>query len=292
MQRVELLSQIERRMGGNVEESQLAGIYTVRDFVDAVLQSAARGEGGPGLKTEFAGWKAILAEDPNIADVLPLTRPQPVTDTFWYLVSRLLQVIALDRFDLHVRGIDKLPKNGAFILSSNHQSYLDAAILASVLPPWLFDKVFAVGTSEIFGEGFMLRLARSLRIVVVDPDANLIPAMRAGAFGLRQGRPLILYPEGERSIDGTPRLFKKGAAILSIHLQVPIVPIAIEGFYKVWPRNKAFQGFAPLEIVFGDPIVPPPTSEASEETYEELTAELKTRVVEMWKDLRAPDSLQ
>jgi long-chain acyl-CoA synthetase len=287
MQRVELLSQIERRMGGNVEESQLAGIYTVRDFVDAVLQSAARGEGGPGSRTEFAGWKAILAEDPNIADVLPLTRPQPVTDTFWYLVSRLLQVIALDRFDLHVRGIDKLPKNGAFILSSNHQSYLDAAILASVLPPWLFDKVFAVGTSEIFGEGFMLRLARSLRIVVVDPDANLIPAMRAGAFGLRQGRPLILYPEGERSIDGTPRLFKKGAAILSIHMQVPIVPIAIEGFYKVWPRNKAFQGFAPLEIVFGDPIVPPLASEASEEAYEELTAELKARVVEMWKDLRS-----
>ena len=66
-------------------------------------------------------------------------------------------------------------------------------------------------------------------MVVVDPDANLVPAMRAGAYGLRHGRSLILYPEGERSIDGTPRTFKKGAAILSIHLQVPIVPIAIEG---------------------------------------------------------------
>ena len=100
----------------------------------------------------------------------------------------------------------------------------------------------------------MLRLARSLRVVVVDPDANLIPAMRAGAFGLRQGRPLILYPEGERSIDGTPKIFKKGAAILSIHMQVPIVPVAIEGFYEAWPRNKPFQKFAPLKMVFGDPI--------------------------------------
>ncbi len=135
---------------------------------------------------------------------------------FWYLVSRLIQVIALDRFDLWVSGIENLPKSGAYILSSNHQSYLDAPILASVLPPLRFDEVFAVGTSEIFGEGFMRRLARSLRVVVVDPDANLIPAMRAGAYGLRQGRPLILYPEGERSIDGTPKRFKKGAAILSI----------------------------------------------------------------------------
>ena len=132
----------------------------------------------------------------------------------------------------------------------------------------------------------MLHLARSLRVVVVDPDANLIPAMRAGAFGLRQGRPLILYPEGERSIDGTPKIFKKGAAILSIHMQVPIVPMAIEGFYEAWPRNKPFQGFAPLKMAFGDPILPPPESEASEAAYEKLTAELKARVVGMWERLR------
>jgi long-chain acyl-CoA synthetase len=287
MQRVELLSQMEEQLGGNIEESQLAEIYTVRDLVDAVLQSAASGAGGPGTRTAFAGWKTILAEEPSPSDVISLVRPQRVSAAFWYLVSRLIQVIALDRFDLHVRGLEKLPGSGPYIISSNHESYLDPAILASVLPPPVFDRVFAVGTSEIFGQGFMLRLARSLRTVVVDPDANLIPAMRAGAFGLRQGRPLIFYPEGERSIDGTPRIFKKGAAILSIHLQVPIVPVAIEGFYEAWPRNKPFQGFKPLKMVFGDPILPPPQSEASEAAYEKLTAELKTKVVTMWEQLRA-----
>ncbi|MGA9542263.1 MAG: AMP-binding protein [Candidatus Sulfotelmatobacter sp.] len=286
MQRVELLSQIEEQLGGNVEESQLAEIYTVRELIDAVVHSAASGAGGPGTRPEFAGWRAILAEEPIAADVVSLAQPKPFSDAFWYLVSRLIQVIALDRFDLHVRGIEKLPQSGAYILSSNHQSYIDPVILASILPPEVFHKVFAVGTSEIFGKGFMLRLARSLRVVVVDPDANLIPAMRAGAFGLRQGRPLILYPEGERSIDGTPKVFKKGAAILSIHLQVPIVPIAIEGFYEVWPRNKPFHGFAPLKIVIGDPILPPPESEASEAAYEKLTAELRAQVVGMWEKLR------
>jgi long-chain acyl-CoA synthetase len=286
MQRVELLSQLEEQLGGNVEESQLAEIYTVRDLVDAVLQSAASGAARSGTRTVFAGWKAILSEDPDAADVIALARPQPISNAFWYMVSRLVQVIALDRCDLKVRGIEKLPKSGPYILCSNHQSYLDPVVLGGVLPPKVFDKLFAVGTSEIFGKGFMLRLARSLRVVVLDPDANLIPAMRAGAFGLRQGRPLILYPEGERSIDGTPRIFKKGAAILSIHLQVPIVPVAIEGFYEVWPRNKFFQGFAPLKIVFGDPIIPPPESAASEAAYEELTAQLKARVVAMWTGLR------
>ena len=286
MQRVELLSQMEEQLGGNVEESQLAEIYTVHDLVDAVLTSAASGAGGPGTRTAFAGWKAILAEDPDPASVLPLARPQPVSNAFWYMVSRLIQVVARDRFRLHVSGIEKLPKNGPYILSSNHQSYLDPLILASVMPKPVFDKLFAVGTSEIFGKGFMLRLASSLRIVVVDPDANLIPAMRAGAFGLRQGRALILYPEGERSIDGMPRTFKKGAAILSIHMQATIVPVAIEGFYEAWPRNKPFQGFTPLRMQFGDPIIPPPESGASEEAYEKLTAELKSQVVKMWEGLR------
>jgi len=286
MQRVELLSRLEEELGGNVEESQLTEIYTVCDLVDTVLKSASSGAGSPGTRVTFAGWKAILAEDPDDPDVLALAQPGKINDTFWYVFTRLMQVAALDRFHLKVSGLEKLPKTGAFILSSNHQSYLDPLVLASILPADIFMRAFAVGTSEIFGEGIMRRLARSIKVVVVDPDANLIPAMRAGAFGLRHGMALVLYPEGERSIDGMPRVFKKGAAILSIHLQVPIIPVAIEGFHGVWPRNQKFRGFAPLKMAFGDSISPPPESEASEEAYEKLTADLRGRIVAMWEGLR------
>lgn len=286
MQRIELLSQLETHLGGNVPESQMAEIYTVRDLVDAVLKGATGATDLAHPRHAFAGWKAILAEEPAASDVISLVRPQRLSTWFWFMVSRLAQVIALDRFDLKVSGIENLPQHGPYILSSNHQSYLDPLILSSLLPRDVFYRVFSLGTSEIFGKGFMLRLARSLRVLVVDPDANLIPAMRAGAFGLRQGRPLILYPEGERSIDGSPKIFKKGAAILSIHMQAPIVPVAIEGFHDAWPRNKSFQKFTPLKINFGKPILPPPESEASEAAYEKLTADLKARVVEMWEGLR------
>jgi long-chain acyl-CoA synthetase len=146
--------------------------------------------------------------------------------------------------------------------------------------------MFAVGTSEIFGSGLMTRVARLMKVVVVDPDRNLLPAMRAGAFGLGHGMALLMYPEGERSIDGTPKAFKKGAAILSIHLQVPIVPVAIEGFYDAWPRGKRLQKFAPLEIKIGQALLPPPAEAAGEEAYGKLTAELKTKIVAMWEQLR------
>jgi 1-acyl-sn-glycerol-3-phosphate acyltransferase len=215
-----------------------------------------------------------------------LVHPQPLRETFWYMFSRLIQMVARDRFHLRVTGLEKLPLRGPFIISSNHQSFLDPIILGSVLPGQIFRSTFAVGTSEIFGGGFMRTLARWVRVVVVDPDANLIPAMRAGAFGLRQGGVLILYPEGERSIDGTPKTFKKGAAILSVHLQVPIVPVAIEGFHDTWPRGKRFQKFALLQMTFGDTIYPPPEVSASEAAYEELTGILKRSVVEMWEKLR------
>jgi len=159
-------------------------------------------------------------------------------------------------------------------------------VLLEGLPLRILKRVFAVGTSEIFGSGFMRRIARMLRVVVVDPDANLIPAMRAGAFGLRHGMGLMLYPEGERSIDGTPKVFKKGAAILSIHLQVPIVPIAITGAFESWPRGKRFQKMGPIKMKIGKPLQPPPESHASEEAYAKFTADLRETVVGMWNGIR------
>ena len=284
MQRIELLSKLEEELGGNVEESQLAEIYTVRDLVDAVLNSAATG--ATRGKGPVAGWQTMLAEPSTDPDVLALTKTGFVQVAFWFLVARLVKLIAILFCRLRVSGLEKLPADGPYLLCSNHQGYLDPLVLGAVLPWRVFRKLFAVGTSEIFGQGFMLRLARSLRVVVVDPDANLVPAMRAGAFGLKHGLVLILYPEGERSVDGTPKVFKKGAAILSIHMHAPIVPIAIDGFFEMWPRGKGFQGFKPVKMVFGDLIQAPPESEASEVAYDKLTAELKARVVEMWKGLR------
>ena len=286
MQRVELLVALEKELGGDVEESQLAEIYSVRELVDTVRESAASGKSAATSRTQFAGWKAVLEEDPTDPDILALAKPKPFAEAFWFTVSRVAQMIAYDRFHLKVEGLEKLPLKGPYILSSNHQSFLDPLILASLVPWKVFEQLFSVGTSEIFGSGFMRQLASWLRVVVLDPDANLIPAMRAGAFGLRHGRVLMLYPEGERSIDGKPRIFKKGAAILSIHLQVPIVPVAIEGFHDAWPRGKSFQGFKPLKMKFGDPINPPPESEASEAAYEKLTAEVKGRIAGMWEELR------
>jgi long-chain acyl-CoA synthetase len=284
MQRVELLTALEQQLGGEVPEAQLAEIYSVRDLVDAVFASAGRGEGQ--TRAAEPAWSTILSEPVTDPEVLALARHNVFAEVFFFLLGRLIYLFALDRFHLKMRGLENLPEKGPYLLCSNHQSYIDPLVMTGSLPYRLFRDTFALGTSDIFGTGFMRRLARWLRVVVLDPDANLIPAMRAGFFGLSQGHILILYPEGERTNDGNLRVFRKGAAILSIHAQAPIVPIAIEGFYEVWPRHKKFPKFGDLQMAFGKPIHPPPLKEASEAAYERLTSELKSRVAAMWQELR------
>jgi long-chain acyl-CoA synthetase len=117
-----------------------------------------------------------------------------------------------------------------------------------------------VGASEYFESPFMSRFARATNIVPVDPNANLMRAMQAGAAGLRLGKVLVLFPEGERSIDGELKPFRKGAAVLASHLDVPIVPVAIDGLYRLWPRSRGFQWRAllpwrgtPIRLRFGAP---------------------------------------
>jgi len=129
----------------------------------------------------------------------------------------------------------------------------------------------------------------------VDPDASLVPAMQAGAFGLRHGRVLVLFPEGERSIDGTVRTFKKGAAILSDTLGVPIVPVAIDGLYDLWPRNRPINWgvLRPwrrlrISLEVAVPLVPAGSGDpAAPRDYTVTTGRLRSTVETVWDRLHA-----
>lgn len=286
MERVELLVALEAELDSHVPESVVSNLYTVRELVQAVLSGAGT---GAGKSARGAGWETVLAKDTDDPDVLAIARRQPLNEAFWFLASRAAYLILRIFFRMRVQGQAKLPRSGPYIISPNHQSFLDAPALATTLPWRVMRDIFSVGTSEIFGAGLWRRVARWWRLVPVDPDANLVPAMRAGAYGLKQGKILLLFPEGERSIDGPPKVFRKGAAILATHLKVPIVPVAMEGFFDAWPRGRGFRRFAKLKIAFGDPIQPPEVSSNPEEGYAQLTSELRRRVMAMWSRLRGEE---
>ncbi len=284
MERVQLLVALESELQTRLPETVASEVYSVREMVDAV-RSASR---AAGTAPAFEGWEKVLAEESSDPDVLAIARSRPIMRGFWFLVAQLLNLLCRDLYRMKVEGLEKLPASGPFLVCPNHQSLLDAPVVLSLLPWRLFKDTFHLGTSEIWGWGWRRKLARTLNLIPVDPDSNLIAGMRAGAFGLRRSKVLILYPEGERSIDGVPRIFKKGAAILATHLRVPIYPVALDGFYEAWPRGKPPQKFSQLRIKIGDPI-PPPDSRGPdpEATYEWLNGQLRARVVRMWEQIHA-----
>jgi long-chain acyl-CoA synthetase len=291
MQRVELLTELEQRFGVRVPEERRHEIFTLGQLVDAVRPGAAgapvaeSGHMGPAVGSDES-WRVILddlprADDPVLSGLL---ERRPFLAPLLFAASRVLT-----RLMAHVEasGLDHLPRDGAFIVSPNHQSYLDPFFVAGVLPWRVFVSLFFVGAIEYFETPLMAWVARKVNCVPVDPDSNLVPAMKAGAFGLKHGKVLMLFPEGERSIDGTVRRFKKGSPILSRHLGVPVVPVALKGVYEIWPRGRGFnwQTLVPwrrgrVRVAFGTPI-----QFTAGESSSDAAARLRQAVDEMWREL-------
>jgi long-chain acyl-CoA synthetase len=290
MERVELLSKLEHEFHVEVTDEVAQGILTVRQLVDAIDPPAAVAPGAPAAPVD--PWARVLAADEADPVLAAVLRPKPVFGTCAYGAVRTLRVLAGAVLGLRVEGREHLPADGPFLISPNHQSFLDAFLLVGTLPYRTFRRLFFVGASEYFETPFKRKLAELMNVVPVDPDANLLRAMQAGAFGLRHGLVLTLFPEGERSPDGAPRRFKKGAAIAAIQAQAPIVPVALHGLHEIWPRGKGLRWRALLPwsgtrctIRFGRPIQPGASAEAGGDRYERHTALLRSAVVDMWTAL-------
>jgi long-chain acyl-CoA synthetase len=281
MERVELLTELEQRFARKVPEGTAHEIFTVRRLVEAVRPDGSAGAAA----TVDEAWSTLLRDlpprtDPVLGRLLERRLAVPVL----WLTARAFRLLATRT---RVDGLEHLPGRGPYLLCPNHQGFLDPFVLGGVLPYRTFRDMFAVGAAEYFQTPLMAWVAGQINVVPVDADASLVPAMKAGAFGLTHGKVLLLFPEGERSIDGTVKRFKKGAPILAQHLKVPIVPVALRGLYEIWPRGKGidwrlvwpWSGHR-VRIAVGPPVVV-----LEGESYGDAAARLRDIVDAMWQRL-------
>lgn len=255
MERVELMASLEQSLNLVLPEGFGTEVFTVRDLIEQLAEEA--GSAIPTGETRQS-WKEILSGESisRDADISVPLSGRAVT-LFKYLCGRLIYFVlfrTLLRF--RVRGLGYLPGNGPYLICPNHQSYLDPFLLVSALPYRVFKRLFFVGYSFFFSSGFMKLAARLMNIVPVDPDAHLLSAMKTGASGLRDGHILCIFPEGGRSYDGELQQFKKGAAILSRELSVPIIPVGIQGAHRVWPRDSIRIRPHKVSLRFGKALFP------------------------------------
>jgi long-chain acyl-CoA synthetase len=295
--RAEVFAALEQAFGREFDAEDAARALTIREIVD--LASRGTDTGGKSISAAEFNWGKIVNQETDLPEVMTVLRDRPVFETFVWSVYSIFYVFFKLFLRLEVSGLENLTSlERPFLICPNHQSFLDPFIISSNYPLRIFRHTFHVGASEFFQNAFMRFLANLLNVVPVNPDTQLMRAMKAGAAGLRHGKILNIYPEGERAFDGELHAFKKGASILATELSLPILPVAIDGAYKVWARNSWRIRPAKVKVRFGVPIIAadvpfngnssaPENGAAREDHYAAVTARLKDAIAEMIADMRA-----
>jgi long-chain acyl-CoA synthetase len=297
--RAETFAALEHAFGTEFNGDEAAEALTVGNVIQLVESHAGA---DANVAAVDLNWGDIVKKaDGDFPEVRSILQPQPIFGTVAFVVYRFFNLFFKLFTRLEVHGIENLRQltvaneNGTiarpFLVCPNHQSFLDPFVLCSTYPYRLFRNTFHVGASEFFQGSLMKALATKLNVVPVNPDTELMRAMKAGAIGLKNGKVLNIYPEGERAFDGHLHNFKKGAAILATELDLPIVPVAIDGLYKVWPRNSWKIRPAKVKITVGEPIDARAVAESEtaggDAKYELVTEHVKQRIASMIDKMRA-----
>lgn len=290
--RTECFASVEQTLGIELDSQELSAVQRVGELVQLATSSLNGGAGSRVTAGAKFRWQRELAQTAEtLPDVEELLKRKPAVVLFAYVVLRIIRFGAQVLFRMEVRGKEVLDRvEPPYLICPNHQSYLDPFLVCSTYPRRVLENIFQVGASMYFTNRFMSWLARLINVVPIDPDVQLMRAMRAGAAGLRAGKILNIYPEGQRSFDGQLYEFRKGAAILATELNLRIVPVALDGVYRIWPRKSWRFRLAKVKIRFGEPIdvqrvVSGDTDR--ELAYGKVTATLKQRIQQMLDEMRA-----
>ncbi len=272
LDRIELLSELERLRGVALDDEAGGRVHTVGELIEALRDARPAGGEGHDADQATGNWANVLAGTHDELD--RHLRRRPVLEYVMWLLLRAVRGFWWLIAGFRVRGAENVCAEGALLICGNHTSYVDPFLICMGLPRSALRRVFFVGYSEYFEGPIGAPLGRLFRNIPIDPNRNLERAMQAAAEGLRRGMVLVIFPEGGRSLDGSVREFRRGAAILARNLGVPIAPVGIWGAYRIWPRDGRIRRHC-VALEFGSALSP------EQPTDEVLTDALRDEVIRL-----------
>jgi len=159
----------------------------------------------------------------------------------------------------HIRQMMHQGRN--FILAPNHQSFLDALLLSSTLPVNILKNTYFLAKAKHFQFPLGHFFKNNLNTILMDINQESEKIIRKIISILKQGKNVVIFPEGTRSYTGKLGRFSKTFAILSKELKVPVFPVGIKGTYDLLPRNKNIPKPGIVNIKFF-PFVDPVANDA------------------------------
>ena len=166
---------------------------------------------------------------------------------FFYRITQLV-VSNLFRllFGLRIVGRENVPKSGAFILASNHQSWFDPPIIGSCCPR----EIFFAAKKELFDIPVIKQFISYHNSIPVRRTGSDKEMMVVLMKRLSEGYGMIIFPEGTRYSDGKLHPPKAGIGLFALRSRAVIVPTYVSGSLNLWPqiwRRK-------LRLHFGKPF--------------------------------------
>lgn len=145
-----------------------------------------------------------------------------------------------------VTGLENIPSEGGVILCCNHMHWNDCIYLAAKVE---HRKISYLAKSELFSHKLLGKLIgeNGLGAIAIHRGESDLAAMRASMNALKEGKVLGIFPQGTRSKDNTPTPLLNGVSMIALRSNAPIIPVYIDGPYKLFHRVDLRVG-KPVEI--------------------------------------------
>ena len=155
----------------------------------------------------------------------------------------VLRVAAALLARVKVEGLEHLPDSGPVLVICNHCSNADGMLIMAFVVPAMKRPMGWLGKEEalrwpLFGWGM-----RQNGVFGVRRGAGDLEAFKMAKAVLDEGRVLTIFPEGTRSPTGQLQEVKEGATVLAVRSGAPILPIAIVGSQRFWPKGRLIPRF-------------------------------------------------
>lgn len=260
LDKVSLQGYIEQTFGVKLTADEITGFKDVATLAEKVAVAKTH------IDVEDIDWKKLLTRPAENLHI-------PHMATTGIIFTRFCKALYRLMFKTEAIGLDNIPAHGPVILAPNHQSFLDAPLVVSHIDtPTLRNTYFYAKKDHVRGP-IMRMLAHNHNVVIMDMH-TLKDSIRALGQILSDGKNLVIFPEGTRTHTGSVATFKKTFAILAKELNVPIVPVRIEGAFEAWPRTKRLPRRHKVTVTYLPPVTP-----LNDETYEALAERVRQAVM-------------
>ena len=264
LDKVNLAVYLESNFGVKLSEAELVGFSNIAKLAENIRDKKTK------LSVEAIDWGQIFKEQ------LDLELPKS-----WFthnIMKNAAKIFLKLYFRLKGEGFENLP-DGPFILAPNHQSFFDGLFVAVFLKNKLMKKTYFYAKEKHINNKLIKFIADRNNVIVMDLS-DLKTSLQKMAEVLKRGKNIIIFPEGTRTHTGELGDFKKTFAILSRELNVPIVPVAINGAYDALPRGTHFpRPWKKINVKFLKPVLPENHSYESlkNTVFEKVSNQLKRK---------------